>query len=171
MPIVECGFRAPLVLAGQPGTQPQIIPPHGILVMKGPTIHVEIGFDAGFFDKDPAKVQATIQAVNQAPAAQVVEALIDTGATESCIDEDLAIQLGLPQVDKGNCSGVGGLHELNIYLGHIKIPSLAFVQYGRFLGVKLKTGGQPQSALLGRSILQSMILVYDGRDGKVSLMR
>jgi len=37
------------------------------------------------------------------------------------------------------------------------------------MGVKLKAGNQPHQALLGRTLFQGMLLVYDGRDGSVRL--
>jgi predicted aspartyl protease len=98
-----------------------------------------------------------------------VEALVDTGAVESCIDEELASELQLPVIDKKVCSGVGGEHELNVYLGHIRIPSISQIQWGRFFGVRLKSGGQPHRALIGRTQLVGMIFIYDGRTGSASL--
>jgi hypothetical protein len=172
MPIADCGFPPVSVI---PGTNPpQFAIGTQLLMVKGPTIAVEIGFNAGLFDSDPAKVQQTIVAVNAAPhpppvPAQLVEALIDTGAFDSAIDEDLAKQLQLPLVDHQDGSGIGGKEKFDVYLGYIRIAALGFVQYGRFLGVRLQAGQQPHRALLGRTLLQRMILVYDGRDGSCRL--
>ena len=99
----------------------------------------------------------------------MIEALIDTGAGESAIDEELAKQLQLPLIDRIDGSGIGGTEKFNVYLGHIRIAALGYVQYGRFMGVRLKAGNQPHQALLGRSLLRQMILVYDGRDGTCRL--
>jgi len=117
--------------------------------------------------------EALMARLGQLTPAQVhrseTEALIDTGARDSCIDEELAKELQLPLIDQAPASGIDGMNTFNVYLGHIRIAALGFLQYGRFMGVKLKAGGQPQQALLGRTLLQSMILVYDGRDGTVRL--
>lgn len=56
-------------------------------------------------------------------------AFIDTGAYESCIDQDLADQLALTLVDRRIVSGAGGKHELNVYLAEIDIPGI-LVQSG-----------------------------------------
>ncbi len=166
MPIADCGFPPIGLLPGinAPQTGPTL------LILKGPTTLVEIGFNPGLFHPDPVKVkEAVAVAVAATPAARLVEALIDTGARDSCIDEELAKELQLPLIDQAPASGIDGVNTFNVYLGHIRIAALGFLQYGRFMGVKLKAGGQPQQALLGRTLLQSMILVYDGRDGTVRL--
>lgn len=167
-PIADCGFQA---LSIVPGTNPpQVIDGKSLLVQKGPTVQVEIGFDSGLVHPDPAAVRAAAAAVAAAPVpAKLLDALIDTGALDSCIDEDLASALKLPLIDQGQCAGVGGTHSLNIYLGYIRIVELGFLQYGRFIGAKLQAGGQPHMALLGRNLLKDMILVYDGRDGTCRL--
>jgi predicted aspartyl protease len=140
-----------------------------MLIMKGPTTMVEVDFDANLFHNDPVQVQAAVAARPQPAAPQLVEALIDTGAGESCIDEDLAQALQLPLIDEGEASGVGGKEKFNIYLGHIRIVALNHFQYGRFMGVRLQQGGQPHKAILGRSLMQNMLLFYDGKTGTCKL--
>jgi len=167
-PISDCGF--PAVSIAPNSNPPQIILGRNLLIQKGPTVAVEIGFDPGLVHPDPAAVQAAVAAMHAAPVpAKLLDALIDTGASDSCIDEDMAAALKLPLVDQIDTSGVGGVHKLNVYLGYIRIVSLNYLQYGRFTGAKLQAGGQPHRALLGRTLLQGMILVYDGRDGTVRL--
>jgi predicted aspartyl protease len=171
MPIADCGF--PWYL---PETHPDgrvtLHSGQDLLLVKGPTIVVEVGFEATLFadpSKTPAIALAMAQGITVPSTLKAVEALIDTGAAESCIDEDLANELQLPLIDKGKCSGVGGQHELNIYLGHIRIPALNQIQWGRFIGARLTGGGQPHRALIGRAQLKAMILIYDGRTGAVTL--
>jgi len=166
MTIADCGFPQFNPVVGL-GGQVQVQTGQQVLLYKGPTTLVEVDFEAGLFHADPAKVQAAIAARTAAP--QLVEALIDTGALESCIDEDLAATLQLPLIDQGEASGVGGKEKFNVYLGHIRIVALNYYQYGRFLGVKLQQGQQPHKAILGRTLLQGMILVYDGRTGMCTL--
>jgi predicted aspartyl protease len=169
MPIADCGFPAISPLPAASGAAPQFVTGIDLLAAKGPTTPVEIGFDQNMFHTDPATVQSAINAVASAPTSQLVEALIDTGAGESAIDEDLAKALKLPLIDQVDGSGIGGTEKFNVYLGHIKLTSLGFIEFGRFMGVKLQAGQQPHRALLGRSILRRMILVYDGRDGTCKL--
>jgi predicted aspartyl protease len=166
-PIADCGFPPFQVV---PGSQPpRLILGRDVLAAKGPTIAVEIGFNQDLFHADPAVVQQAIAVAHAQSAAQIVEALIDTGASESCIDEELANELQLPLIDRRAGSGIGGTERFNVYLGHIRIAALGFIQYGRFMGVKLRAGQQPHQALLGRSVFKGMLLVYDGRDGSVRL--
>ena len=169
MPIVEAGFT-PSVSIILPNGSAQNVTGRVCLISKGPTIQVEVGFDAGFFQLDPAQRQAAITAAHAAaPGPALVEALIDTGASDCCIDEGLAQQLQLPLIDQQDGSGIGGREKFNVYLGHIRIASLALIEYGRFMGVKLTAGGQSHKVLLGRTMMQAMILVYDGTTGAVKI--
>lgn len=166
-PVADCGFPQFSFVPGS--NPPQILLGKDVLAQKGPTIPVEIGFNVGLTNPDPAIVQAAIVAVHAAAPPQLLDALIDTGAGQSCIDEDVATQLQLPLVDQVEQSGVHGSAKLNRYLGYIRIPSLNFLEYGLFTGARLQAGGQPHKAIIGRTVLLRMILVYDGRDGSVRL--
>ena len=131
-----------------------------LLVQYGPTLIVDIGFDKDWFFGRPT---APVFGINN------VDALVDTGATESCIDDLLATQLNLPVVDKRPIAGVGGQHEAKIYLAQIHIPTLNFTIYGAFAGVHLTAGGQPHKALIGRTFLLSFTMIYEGKTGSVIL--
>ena len=96
-------------------------------------------------------------------------ALVDTGATMSCIDSGLAIQLNLPVVDRQTVAGVHGKKEVNLHLAQIYIPSLRFTIYGSFAAVDLIAGGQPHHALIGRTFLKNFTLTYNGRTGEVEI--
>ena len=117
-----------------------------LLVSHGPTIGVDIGFDRAFDPKSAAIPKAGITNVL---------ALVDTGATESCIDIDLA--------------GAGGLHTADVYLAQIHVPALSFTVYGSFMGVNLAVGGLPHRVLLGRTFLQNFNMNYDGFSGTVTI--
>jgi hypothetical protein len=145
---VLCGFADGPNATGQ-----------GLLVEYGPTLLVDIGFDP---DYEPGKPLPDL-------AAKGLHALVDTGATASCIDSGLAMRLGLPVIDRQRVSGVGGVHELNMHLGHVVIPALQKVIIGQFAGVELVAGGQPHVALIGRTFLQHFTLLYEGRSGAVSI--
>jgi len=96
-----------------------------------------------------------------------IQALIDTGATQSCIDSLLASQLNLPIVDKETVGGVHGKLEVNMHLAQVHIPALNFTIWGMFAGVHLAAGGQRQKALLGRTFLRKYTMLFEGRTGKV----
>src|SRR5579872_1427467 len=74
----------------------------------GPTLFVNIGFDSNW----------NIATATAPPIPSIIQvnALVDTGASESCIDDMLATQLNLPIIDRIPVAGVGGQHEANIYL-------------------------------------------------------
>lgn len=149
MPNTKCGFND--IPGGASGAV--------LLSAYGPTLIVDIGFDPAF------KVGVA------APVAGVtgIRALVDTGASESCIDSLLASQLNLPIVDRRSISGVHGPIEVNMHLAQVRVPSLNFTIYGAFAGVHLDAGGQIHKALIGRTFLQHYTMVYEGRTGNVTL--
>lgn len=147
MPIVETGFQ------DKDGK-----PDHGSLLTYGPSIQVAVSHV-------PA-AQALGQAQN---VTETVHALVDTGACQSCIDIDLATKLKLPVVDVQNIAGAGGAAQHDVYMAMVQIPALNFHQRGRFTGVKLQDGGQVHQVLLGRTFLESCILIYDGVKGQVTI--
>lgn len=131
-----------------------------LLAAYGPTLLVDIGFDP---NHDPIANPHAIPT----PGIRSVQALVDTGASESCIDSMLAAQLSLPQVNKRRVSGVHGQKEVSVFLAQIRVPSLNVTINGMFCGVDLKAGGQIHSALIGRSFLNHFHMVYEGNTGTV----
>lgn len=149
MPTALCGWLDTPAGAGR-----------DFLVQYGPTLLVDIGFDPAF----KAGVLVTPKA-----AALQQQALVDSGASESCIDSTLAQRLQLPIVDRRPVSGVHGSQDVNMHLAQIHVPALNFTIYGVFAGVDLVAGGQPHMALIGRTFLQHFKMEYDGRTGNVSI--
>lgn len=146
MPLADAGFS----------DQDSGRPDGRLLVAYGPTLRVTVSH----FAQDAE--------TGETPT-EVVAALVDTGASESCIDNQLAEDLGLPVIDEMDMSGVGGTKKHKVYLASVNIPELEFGQYGRFAGVDLRDGGQLHQALLGRTFLQNVILIYDGLRAQVTL--
>ena len=144
----KCGFDTGPSGAGQ-----------DLLVQLGPTLAVNIGFDPSYIP----------QLSQTPPVAGIagVHALVDTGASESCIDNLVAAQLQLPVVDRREISGVSGKLEVNVYLAQIHVPALTFTIYGAFAGVDLMSGGQMHVALIGRTFLRNFTMIYEGRTGTV----
>lgn len=143
-----CGFEG----AGANGSQ--------LLVQVGPTLVVNIGFDPVFDSAIGGTPQLAMTNVN---------ALVDTGATESCIDSGLAMQLNLPIIDQRQVGGISGAALVNMHLAQIHVPSLPFTVYGAFAGVDLAAGGQPHLALIGRTFLRHFIMSYNGITGEVTI--
>ena len=150
-PLAEAGAVHPNIPEGERSD---------LLVRMGPSITVVVGH------LDPASGDPKM-AVDK--ANETVPALVDTGAVESCIDDQLAKKLGLPVIDKQLCAGAGGTSTHDVYLAFITIPPLNFNQYGRFMGVHLAAGGQAHQVLLGRTLLSRMVMFYDGITGCVRM--
>jgi len=133
-----------------------------LLMIFGPTIFVDIGFDQKYRPKN-----------KQVPLPNIkhMQALVDTGATESCIDNLLATELYLPIVDQWPISGAHGKHLTNIYLAQAHIPSLNFTIHGEFAGVDLIAGGQIHKMLIGRIFLRHFTMIYEGASGVVTLFK
>jgi predicted aspartyl protease len=151
MSSVECGFQSTATDHGS-----------AILAFSGPTIDVNIGLD-------PAWLPTSTTPPN--PSVSRIKALVDTGATESCIDQLLASKLGLPVVDIRPFGGIGGTHMANMYLAQIHVPALGFTQYAMSAGVDHTGGGQSHEALIGRTFLLHFHMVYAGNTGSVTLTR
>jgi len=145
----KCGFNSS---PGADGSE--------LLTSLGPTLYVDIGFD-------PTYVPAAIPRIIPVPGLTQIEALVDTGANISCIDNLLAAQLSLPIIDRRPVSGIHGIGDANIYLAQVHVSSLGFTIYGEFIGVDLQAGGQWHKALIGRTFLRNFTMTYEGRTGTV----
>ena len=96
-------------------------------------------------------------------------ALVDTGASQSCIDMRLAQTLGLPVVDFVMIGGAVGASRHPLYAARIAIPVLEIFEFGAFAGVDLAGGEQSHQVLLGRTFLQSTVMIYDGVRAQVTI--
>ena len=132
------------------------------LVMNGPSIQVEIGFDA---DYTPEFGRPPNLSENSFPA------LIDTGATTCCVESTLAIALDLPLIDRVSIVGVHGPQETDIYRAQIHVPDLRAYYDGPVAGVPLRSGGEEFFALLGRDFMRLFSMVYHGPTGSVTVIR
>lgn len=134
--------------------------PDGLIGL-GPTIRVHVGFDSKFAPDSEGTPQAQLQNL---------PALVDTGATISSIDSELAQDLNLPLVDQQDVLGVGGKHTMPMFLAQIHVPDLEFTIYGKFVGAHLAQGGQFHKVLLGRTFLRHCVMIYDGHENRVALL-
>ena len=94
-------------------------------------------------------------------------ALIDTGASNTCFDQQAALKAGLPVIDMAMMASASHpQQDVPVFAGKIVIPRFDIdTEYA--LGANLD--GQNLIALIGRDLLQSAVLVYNGTDGTVSL--
>lgn len=136
------------------------MPPKDALHQKGATVQVTVG---------PA--QSLVDQWNQqgiaVPALVAGEALIDTGAANTCIDDVVAQQLGLPVVDVTTMVSASHTTQQNIYPIHLGV--LGYLQFDvpRAMGANLAASGIV--ALIGRDILSMCTLHYNGAVGSFTL--
>lgn len=87
-------------------------------------------------------------------------AMIDTGASDTCIDYRIAHALKLRQIDQRTIGTVGGPIEVAVFLGVLEIPQLAFKRLDRMFAPKIERINY--SVLIGRSVLKEFLFTYDG---------
>lgn len=136
--------------------------PRQILYSAGPRVQVVIG-------QAPPPADASGAAPPE-PAVpdRTVTALLDTGATQCCITDQLAQELQLQVIDRRMVGGAAGQNEHNVYLGRIAIPALGIEIRGRLIGVTM----EPQMpVILGRDFLSMVVLIYDGMTGSFTICR
>ncbi len=100
-------------------------------------------------------------------------ALIDTGATMSAVNEQTVTSLGVKPVGTVMVGTAGGpkLQPLFAVKAFLPQPSLT-VNYAQVTGADLaghSIMGQPIIMLIGRDVLRTAILVYDGPSGQFTL--
>ena len=95
-------------------------------------------------------------------------ALVDTGATNTCIDEQAAQALGLPVIDVARMtSATHADQDCNVYPVQITIPPALIINSPRTIGAALAAQGL--LILFGRDVLRSCTLHYNGPVGEFTL--
>lgn len=103
------------------------------------------------------------------PTPIVGEALIDTGATVSCIDIEAANELGLVPIDVTKMNSASHSdHEVPVYFASLEILGMGARFELRSMGGALKA--QSLIALIGRDALAGSVLFYDGPTGQATLV-
>ncbi len=87
-------------------------------------------------------------------------AMIDTGASATCIDYRIAHALKLRQIDQRTIGTVGGPIQVAVFLGMLEIPQLGFKRLDRLFAPKIERINY--SVLTGRSVLKEFVFTYDG---------
>ncbi len=130
------------------------------LQMRGPVLQVTVTIEenAG---------KTLISQGKAVPTPKTGLALIDTGASHTCIDEQAAKELGLPVIDVGTM--LSATHEkvpCNIYPVLITTP-IVNLNSPRTMGAALAAQGL--LVLIGRDVLQRCNLFYNGPIGQFTL--
>ena len=95
-------------------------------------------------------------------------ALIDTGASITCVDINAARGAGMAIVDTGRMSSSTHSNEkVPIFAGQMAVENFKNIETKQAYGAKLKDQGLV--ALIGRDALSSCIFIYNGSDGSFSL--
>jgi hypothetical protein len=97
-------------------------------------------------------------------------AMIDTGALASCFDIQAATRAGLPIVGQADMSSTSHANQkVPVFSGKLLIgPNMIAAQLERAVGVNL-AAFQGLVALIGRDLLGTATLHYNGPDGTVTL--
>jgi hypothetical protein len=103
-------------------------------------------------------------------------ALIDTGASSTCVDETMVTDLGVQPVDVVKISTPSGTDQRSVYPASLAFPgtNLPSIDFPRLIGVDLSSQAiagtnDPMVALFGRDLLRMFVLVYNGPAGMYSL--
>ncbi|MCD6469494.1 hypothetical protein J7L29_01690 [Candidatus Bathyarchaeota archaeon] len=107
-----------------------------------------------------------------------LEALIDTGASVTGVDEAVLNQLGYPPIGVSYLATPSGTSQTRVYMVRLVIPSRSDLRFPanipriiidnvRVISVKLD--GQSYKVLLGRDVLSRMVMVYNGPQALITL--
>ena len=140
------------------------LPAHQVLQLLGPVLQVVISPTPQYLNAREQRGGEPIQ-----PKAGL--ALIDTGASVTAVDEGVCRDLGLQPTDRIGISHAGGVSEHLCYPVQILFPGtpLPPIIDARVVSVRLHEGKQPILLLLGRDVLSTLRLVYNGLEGRIEV--
>jgi predicted aspartyl protease len=132
------------------------------MTMHGPVLQVNITVISSIAQQ--AVKQGTVL-----PSPVSGFALIDTGASTTCIDDTVAQKIGAPVIDKVNmCSASHANTDANVYPIHFEIPGANIhIDAPRCMGAALQSQGLIM--LIGRDVLANCTLHYNGVSGEFTL--
>ena len=136
------------------------------LLTGGPVLAVEVQI--------PSALALHMTSKNQPlPTPVTGVALIDTGATRSCVDNSVISGLGVQPVNIMNVLTANGKVQQHTYPAKLVFPADKFeVEFADAIGVDLggqTAHGQSIIALIGRDLLSEWLFVYNGPLGTFSI--
>jgi hypothetical protein len=103
-------------------------------------------------------------------------ALVDTGASRTCVDETVIQQLGIKSAGRGDVGSADGISQRELYPARLVFPNtnLSKIECSHLAGLNLGWTVALDSkkkviALIGRDILGDCLFVYDGPRGTFTL--
>lgn len=159
MPILHSQYAAK---GKKPDGSEVDVPASVALSAQGPVVQVTVSLS-------PAMAAPIIQQGQQVPAPVSGFALIDTGASGTCIDTGTATQMGLPVIGMGKMTSATHQEvDAPVYAVQIQFVGLPIaLQALNALGAELKAQGL--LALIGRDALSAGVFVYSGLTGAITL--
>jgi predicted aspartyl protease len=138
------------------------VPPPQILTLQGPRIQVNVSL------AQTVAQQLVQQGISIAPPMSGM-ALIDTGASSTCVDAQAAQQLQLPVIDVVQLASAShAATQCNVYPVHIEMIGFPIqIDAPRVIGAELAAQGLLM--LIGRDVLQHCTLHYNGFTGQITL--
>lgn len=118
---------------------------------------------------------AKLLAARDEPQPQPEEgvALIDTGASRTCVHEPVLKKLGVNPVGLITTGTAGGRVQQPLYPARLSFPGEQMqAEFGSVIAVDLtgqKIQDKPIIALIGRDILALTLFIYNGRGGFFSI--
>ena len=137
------------------------IPPLVVMGQFGPCVQVAVTVS-------DTVARPIIEGGGELPPPESGRALIDTGASVTCIDQSAADKLNLPVIDVGKMTSAShAAVDCNVYPVKFEIQGFVSVNANRAMGAELKSQGL--IALIGRDLLQHCTLYYNGANGQFTL--
>ncbi|MCL5611679.1 MAG: retroviral-like aspartic protease family protein [Chloroflexi bacterium] len=138
------------------------LPPPLALMQRGPIVQVTIGVEQNM-------AQQLVAQGAQLPQPVSGVALIDTGATSTCIDEVIARQLNLPAIDVITIASASHANsKQNVYPALIEVIGIA-IKFNALRAIGVPLANQGIQVLIGRDLLQHCTLFYNGMIGSFTL--
>jgi hypothetical protein len=109
------------------------------------------------------------------PAKVPCRALIDTGASGSCIDSSIVKSLGLVPTGTATMltptTGAGGtdLNQYDVSISTLYPHLYTNIRFGNVAVIEADIACQGIFAIIGRDLLGNALLVYDGQSGNFTL--
>ncbi len=146
-------------------SRPQLHTPVGLAAL-GAVLQVEVNLPQPLMD-------LLAQQGKTIPSPAIGQAIIDTGASMTCVDENIMTSLGINPVGLVSLGTAAGQVQRPLFPARVFFPEPKLVvDLSRVVAVDL-TGqniqGQKMIALVGRDILRACQFIYDGSGGFFTL--